>query len=335
MRRLMTCGPVVVAAFLLASCGDDAPQPIEVMLDFELHTPDDAPPYVTGNTNLPAGTVLMASVDEERPGGVSHTVKCEVAEGGGFRSPPLMEQGRLLPGEYSASVVMSVVPIQPEEREIHRVAGAKGELLSGPLVQQTAYGSTVRRERAITLGGDAARATQRERAVEEVAALEALFDDIVLEQREMETVVRNLESTRAPAGDPVWQRYDAELEPRLTDIGDRLTALRDGAESVGLRSLFVNLLKLHGDIMQSDGMSFDTNSRAFAVARQRTRDSLAEIRSFAGMPPRSTGPVARSRPPRPPQPASPPPPPLPIEVGEASSAEAPAAPENALQDDDA
>lgn len=322
MRRLRCC-MAAMAALLLTSCGEQ-PQPLVATLEFELHTPDDSPPYVTGTTNLPEGTKLAIGLDEERPGGLSFSATCEVSADGTFRSPPLGESLAELPGRYLLSVVMPVLPTQSEA--VRQRLGKQGELLNGPLVRQTGYGATLRSEQKVVLGGEAGIEAQRQRAAQDVVKLESLFDDLWAEHAAVQQVATGLDTTMSPASNPVWQDYVDRITPRMEKHGERLAELETRNNVPLLRALYVLLVGTIQTVNQSDSYTYDQLTREFTSQRSRAFESLQQIREFAGLPPRapenSPRPIVELPDMKRPvsvDPEGPPPPPLPLD--EADGAE--------------
>ncbi|MEX0702009.1 MAG: hypothetical protein WD069_07930 [Planctomycetales bacterium] len=290
MRRLTWC-LLAMTAIVLASCGGKE-GPLDVTLQFELHAPPDGPAYVSGTTTLPAAAILAVSLDEQRPGGATHSVDCTVERDGTFRSRPLQD-GPASPGEYVVSVVMPVALRQPEE--VQRRIGAEGEHLTGPAVVEGPFGKIVRVEQPVRIGGPDAADAQRRRAAEDVIKLESLLDEIEGMQAEIERVAAGFDPKVPPAQNPVWQEFAKGLVSRVQDLDQRLAAVETSTRSSAVRGAFESALRTYRHIERADVEAFRMEIRQALPARERGRQSLAEIRAYAGLPPRAAEEFDRPR----------------------------------------
>lgn len=125
-----------------------------------------------GTTNLPAGTTLMLSVAERMQGGFIGQTKGSVASDGSFSSDALGPTGGLKDGLYIAEVVMPVPSVQPDDAR--RIIGDNGEHLSGPLVENGAFGVTISTKKEFTVGGAQAVQAQKQRAKDAEEAIAEL-----------------------------------------------------------------------------------------------------------------------------------------------------------------
>jgi len=126
---------------------------------------------LNGNTNLPPGTKLMLSVNEQIENGFLGQSSCFVADDGTFESEAFGPEGGLNDGRYIANVTMPIPALQPAK--IKLVIGAKGENLKGPLVEKGSFGVTVSQKTDFAIGenADAAQATRKKEAEAVTAAL--------------------------------------------------------------------------------------------------------------------------------------------------------------------
>lgn len=115
-----------------------------------------------GTTNLPASTTLMLSVAERMEGGFIGQTKCSVAADGSFSSEGFGPSSGLEDGLYIAEVVMPIPSVQPDDAR--RVIGDNGENLTGPLVENGAFGVTISTKKEFTVGGAKAVQAQKQRA---------------------------------------------------------------------------------------------------------------------------------------------------------------------------
>ncbi len=97
---------------------------------------------ICGETNLPQGTELMISLQEQGTSRVYQS-KCSVVDGGKFRSESLGPRNSPLPkGAYVADVVMPITRVQPAA--VRQVVGDVGEKLTGPLIVRDRLGVSAR-----------------------------------------------------------------------------------------------------------------------------------------------------------------------------------------------
>jgi hypothetical protein len=130
----------------------------ELVLTLSVDTTSQAGPRLTGETNLPDGTVLSASITPTI--GVGSYQAEAVVNAGRYTAGPFAEGGGLPPGTYEASVLLAAGRIQPAS--VETAIGARGEKLRGPLVKRDPrLGASANVEVAFTIGGAAGVAAAR------------------------------------------------------------------------------------------------------------------------------------------------------------------------------
>jgi len=124
---------------------------LDVVLDWKAVPQSTGEVVIEGTTTLPDHTSLMISL-EQRAGTYSAQAKVAVLNGR-FTSGKFANgrgQVRGLPkGTYNVRVTMPIAAVQPAS--VQKVIGARGELLSGPLVKVGAFGISVELTRAVEL----------------------------------------------------------------------------------------------------------------------------------------------------------------------------------------
>jgi hypothetical protein len=113
---------------------------------------------ICGETDLPQGTELLITVEEQAVSGFIGQSKCSTTEGGRFLTEPFGPPKGLTVGLYAADVVMPIARLQPPA--VRRVIGEKGERLTGPLVERDALGVSVRSSTQFMVGSRNVKAIQ-------------------------------------------------------------------------------------------------------------------------------------------------------------------------------
>jgi hypothetical protein len=91
------------------------------------------PPTITGTTNLPNGTKLMATLTADRPCAPNCVAQAQtVVENGRFIVPSESIRGKIMAGPYTIEIVTPSAHLQPEN--VQAVIGRLGEYLEGPYV---------------------------------------------------------------------------------------------------------------------------------------------------------------------------------------------------------
>ena len=88
---------------------------------------------VRGNTNLPATTHLMISLDPKTPGKNRMGAECAVLADGTFVSPAFGPNSGVPEGQYTIDIVVPFARFQPAA--VRALIGEKGQNLNGPLVE--------------------------------------------------------------------------------------------------------------------------------------------------------------------------------------------------------
>jgi hypothetical protein len=121
-------------------------EPIDVTFDFSVDW-DGSRPIINGNTNLPDGTEIAASV--VRPSPRFAATERVVVRAGRFRAGPFGPTSGLAPGNYVADATMSYTCCQPQS--VRAIVGDKGENLHGPLIERReSLGAALCVERSFT-----------------------------------------------------------------------------------------------------------------------------------------------------------------------------------------
>lgn len=108
-------------------------------VDISAKSDGSNPPKILGRTNLPNGTQLMVSVNrsENGYGGDSKTLVIN----GEFEAGPFkLKDGKLTPGNYSISVIMTDPSLQLQH--VKDVIGTSGKKMTGKLVKTYATGNS-------------------------------------------------------------------------------------------------------------------------------------------------------------------------------------------------
>jgi hypothetical protein len=147
---------------------------------------------VFGDTNLPPGTQLGISVNEEVASGFYGQSSQVVGADQRFESVTFGPTGGLEPGRYEIDVTMPVARAQPSH--VRAIIGEKGENLTGPLVQPGPlnFGSVVRLTKHIVIGGTEAVAQQRQRLTELVNGAEQYIANVRKLKAELERARKEL-----------------------------------------------------------------------------------------------------------------------------------------------
>lgn len=150
---LLSLRTLILLAFLTGGCTllDSAPDTLDEDISISIDVDaNDGRPRITGRTNLPTGTKLIASVAaqdwvdaETREGGYSDAFmgqdETSVGRDGTFVAGPFgPDPGGLPSGRYRARVTVPIPHVQPAK--VKDALGAQGEYMRGPLVEREAPG---------------------------------------------------------------------------------------------------------------------------------------------------------------------------------------------------
>jgi hypothetical protein len=151
-------------AFLMSALADN------VMLTLEVAKLPDNRVRLSGKTNLPPGTKLMLSVQEEIGGGFYGQSSCSVSDKGEFNSEAFGPSGGLKDGRYVAQAMMPIPAVQSSA--VKEIIGKNGENLTGSLVKKGELGVTVSKQTEFGIGAspDAAQAERKKQT--EIASAE-------------------------------------------------------------------------------------------------------------------------------------------------------------------
>jgi hypothetical protein len=143
----------------------------DVMLTISVLKQDDNRVQLEIRTNLPAGTNLVLTVEEQMEGGFLEQSKCIVSDDGIFESETFGVKARLKDGLYFARASMPIPQVQPDHVKL--IIGPNGENLKGSLVENGSFGITVSQSKAFSIGvnADEAQAARQNEADAASAAL--------------------------------------------------------------------------------------------------------------------------------------------------------------------
>lgn len=145
---------------------------------------------LSGETNLPDGTIIMTSVSDRSTDFLGQ--ERVTVNQGRFRSSSFGPAGGLPPGIYTAGATMPIPRVQTPE--VRSIIGDDGENLVGPLVERGKLGTTVSIEERFQIGSDAEVARQGERRKQAVSEATAILRGL----RELEKAGRSMEVLRDP-----------------------------------------------------------------------------------------------------------------------------------------
>ena len=184
----------------------------DVRLGLMIDDVDKRRPVLTGSTNLPDGTRLMTSVQNESSG--FRAQDSVSVDNGRFKAGPFGPAAGLQPGTYIAEAFMPLPRVQSDT--VRSVIGENGEHLLGPLVQKSSSGVTVSVEREFSIGSRAQATEIEKESNSEAKTLHRQLEELVSAGRAIEDL-----------------RHSDELSV-LKECGDRMRAHQ--AQATDLRS---------------------------------------------------------------------------------------------------
>jgi len=173
---------------------------------------------VTGHTNLPDGTVFLISLENEAVGFKAQD-KATV-ENGVFSSVPMGPKAGLKDGEYLIEVLMPLPFTQTEQ--VQKIIGAKGEYLTGSLVEASEFGGNIASaKRTYFLGS---KESIQQNAKDHHQLVQAITDEVtrLLEEG------RKMESLRHTNDTSLLRQCGQKMRMHQSSAG----ALRDKSEQL-------------------------------------------------------------------------------------------------------
>lgn len=158
-------------AFLIIFISNSSAFGLNVNLMIKVIKLPDNRVQINGKTNLPVGTQLMLSVEENAENGFWGQSNCVVSNNGDFNSEVFGPNDGLKDGRYIAEVLMPVPAVQPPS--VLEIIGRNGEKLTGNLVSKDEFGIVVSQKEEFTIGlsPDAAQKERRKKENYEIDRL--------------------------------------------------------------------------------------------------------------------------------------------------------------------
>lgn len=256
-----------------------SPTTADVKLSIEPIVLGDRRVVVKGQTNLPGGTSLMVTVEEELPGGFSAQARCTVEPDGDFETVAIGPSGGLKHGRYSAQVLMPIPRVQSED--VQRVIGTKGENLRGPLVRHGALGVTVEAEATLIVGDADAELTQRRRAADALKTYDNSYG-------KLNSLYRQLESNRKRGwlDDPndleslaKWGKFARDFTEQVDSLRERLDGATPASPRFYLSVAAGDLAVMLVDAAHNNP-GYGDQEELFKESMAEARKKLQELRRF-------------------------------------------------------
>jgi len=226
--------------------------------------------HIHGTTNLPTDTQLMLSVKERTEGGFYGQSKCSVTADGSFQSESFGPANGLKDGTYVANVTMPIARVQPDH--VRQIIGAKGENLTGPLVEAGDFGVTASANHVFTIGGAEASRLQEERARERGRQYREWLNKVVSLEKRLERARSNnwLQGDSNTTNLAKWGEFARQFRQDLQSYQKQLMQL----EPVGARVMVAAAL---GDV----GNMFDATAfqkqQEYEEATNQYAESLKQL----------------------------------------------------------
>ena len=246
------------------------PQPLTVEMVVEV-VPIGKRHMVRGTTNLPAGTLLIVSIEQASPfSQLMGQGLCDVGLDGTFKTEPLGGITGLSDGVYLADVTMPGSRVQPDH--VRKIIGQYGEYLRGPVVERRGGGVTVEVVQAFTVGGPGAVDAQRERAEADARLYRGYFGEI-------EALAGQLEALRPLAADlEKWMVFAPRFTSNLHDLRSRIHRIPEIPSRRMLGTPVDDLYSMFWAISRNLAAEYERDAQAFAESMADLRDYIGEVR---------------------------------------------------------
>ena len=244
----------------------------DIVIDINVELLPNHRVIIDGATNLPIGTRLMISIedkDHDRRG----QSQCDVLDGGTFNSEAIGPVDGLLPGIYTAEVLMPIPNVQPDH--VRDVIGPNGENLKGPLISTDGIGVTVSKTHDFTVGDVGADEAQQKRFTEQNMLIRECIE-------KTENLYNRLEAARyknwhLKSADhetlAKWGQFARQFNQDFRSLGDRLGEARPANARLLLASAVADLNNLFTATVSNDQRGYD-------VALISYKDNISQLKEY-------------------------------------------------------